>query len=478
MSSASSTQSLRSAIDSLTEALRLGELVLVVGPEALTVSIEEPDGRSRQAPFYRLVAERLLASQHSPDLPLELLDAPGPSWDLHRACAAIMAHTGLSAKLLCGSVKRTIRQLTEEVTATGTLAALAALDGVSLIVCLTPDDLLRRTIEATRPQTSVSVGSYSLHTDISRNLDIPSQRSGLLHLHHLLGRIEDCPTIAIHEEDALEYLYRLRNDAERSAKTLLEKLQQNHLLFLGCGLPDWMGRGLIRLFKTERLSVVNDDSTFEFFGADVRDATLNGFLDQFSRNSIVFPWAPLEFVQEIQAITARTPGTAAARPVPSVRPRGGEAAPSAFVSYASEDADAALQVTQALKSLGFGKVWLDREALIGGDHWPGKIEDAIATCDFFVPLLSRRADGRREGVFWGEWQQAIERSRCISGEFLLPIGIDSDPPLKAGYERIFKGATLKFRDLHLPHAPQGHLSDADREQLSRRVRAFATGVRS
>jgi len=41
MSSASSTQSLRSAIDSLTEALRRGELVLVVGPEALTVSIED-----------------------------------------------------------------------------------------------------------------------------------------------------------------------------------------------------------------------------------------------------------------------------------------------------------------------------------------------------------------------------------------------------------------------------------------------------
>ena len=150
MSSASSTQSLRSAIDSLTEALRLGELVLVVGPEALTVSIEEPDGRRREAPFYRLVAERLLASQHSPDLSLALLDAPGPSWDLHRACAAILTHTGLSAARLRRSVSATIRQLTEEVTPTGTLAALAALDGFSLVVSLTPDDLLRRAIEAAR----------------------------------------------------------------------------------------------------------------------------------------------------------------------------------------------------------------------------------------------------------------------------------------------------------------------------------------
>lgn len=476
MPSASSTQSLRSAIDSLTEALRRGELVLVVGPEALTVSIDEPDGQRRQAPFYRLVAERLLASQQSPELPPDLLDAPGASWDLHRACAAIMARTGWSTLRLSRSVNVTIRELTEEVTPTGTLAALATLDVFSLIICLTPDDLLLRTVQAARPDQAVSVVSYSPRKATGTTVDIPEASFGLLRLHHPLGRVENrTDDIAIHEEDALEYLYQFQ-EASRTAKTLMTDLRKNDLLLLGCGLPDWMGRGLMRLFNDERLMA--DRSRFEFFCADARDATLNGFLQQFSRNSIVLPWAPLEFVQEIQAIAARTPGTAAARPVPPVRPLDGEAAPSAFVSYASEDADTALRVTQGLKSLGFGKVWLDRDALIGGDHWPGKIEDAIATCDFFVPLLSRRADGRREGVFWGEWQQAIERSRCISGEFLLPIGIDTDPPLKARYERIFKGATLKFRDLHLLHAPQGHLSDTDREQLSRRVRAFATGVRS
>lgn len=476
MPSASSTQSLRSAIDSLTEALRLGKLVLVVGPEALTVSIEEPDGRSRQAPFYRLVAERLLASQHSPDLPLELLDTPGPSWDLHRACAAILTHTGLSAARLRRSVSATIRQLSEEVTPTGTLAALATLDGFSLVVSLTPDDLLRRAIEAARPDVAVSVGSYSPRNDAGPNIDVPLQRLGLLRLHHLLGRIEDSAEIAIHEEDALEYLYRFRDDAERGAKTLLTDLRGNDLLFLGCGLPDWMGRGLMRLFNSERLMA--DGRTFEFFCAGARDATLNGFLDQFSRNSIVFPWAPLEFVQEIQAITRRTPGTTASRPVPPARPRDGETAPSAFVSYASEDADAALRVTQALKSLGFGKVWLDREALIPGDHWPGRIEDAIGDCDFFVPLLSRQADRRREGVYWEEWRRAMARSLRVKDDFMLPIGIDAEPPLRAGYAEIFTGWTRPLAELHLLHAPHGHLSDADREQLGRRVRDFATGVRS
>jgi hypothetical protein len=164
--------------------------------------------------------------------------------------------------------------------------------------------------------------------------------------------------------------------------------------------------------------------------------------------------------------------------VPSVRPRDGETAPSAFVSYASEDADAALRITQALKALGFGKVWLDREALIPGDHWPGRIEDAIGNCDFFVPLLSRQADRRREGVYWEEWRRAMARSLRVKDDFMLPIGIDAEPPLRAGYAEIFTGWTRPLAELHLLHAPQGHLSDADREQLARRVRAFVTGVRS
>lgn len=461
---------LRNAIDSLAESLRLQQLILVVGPEVLTVQLAGADGGFRQAPFYRLVAERLLESQQ---LPMDLLDVPGPSWDLHRACAAILTHTGISAGRLRRSVSTTIRELAAQVAPVDALTALAGLECFDLIVCLTPDDLLLRSIQTARPDLSVSIASYSPRTGTDQDIDVPSRRHGLLRLHHLLGRVEDTTEIAIHEEDALEYLHRFRDDAERRAKTLLTEIRGSDKLFLGCGLPDWMARGLMRLFNSERL--IADDRTFEFFCAGARDASLNGFLDQFSHNSIVFPWAPLEFVHEISMLASHTQDRDSIRREMPPDTHLERRSPSAFISYASEDADAAQRITQALKTLGFGKVWFDREALIPGDHWPDKIEEAIGACDFFVPVLSRQADRRREGVYWEEWRHAMERSLRINEEFLLPIGIDADPPIKSGYERIFTGWTRPLGDLHLLHAPQGHLSDADRDQLTRRVQAFSGG---
>lgn len=469
-----STQNLRDAIDSLDESLRLQQVIPVIGPGLLTVRIELDDGSEREAPFYQLVAERLLAQYK---LPADVLETPAAvGWPLHAASARILAQPGSNAARLRRTVSSTLRTLADEVKPAGALAALAQLDCFDLIVCLTPDELLARAFEAHQPNLQIESSSYAPRVDSSQSVDIASAGSGVLRIHHPLGRAEAAVEFAIHEEDALEYLFRFRDEGERRAKTLLTELRSKDLLFLGCALPDWLGRELLRLFNEQRLGA--SDRTMEFFCARERDPALNGFVDRFSNNTIVFPWEPQEFIAEITARVAKQPGDArsarrsrgGAGAAPAAARRNG--APSAFVSYASQDAAAARRVADSLARLGFGDIWLDQKVLTTGDDWSARIDDAIDNCDFFVPLLSRQADARREGVFWEEWRKAVRRSLRINDAFVLPIGIDEQPPGKMPYERIFNGVTKVFAELHLLHAPDGRLEGDASEQLKRRVDVF------
>jgi len=43
-----------------------------------------------------------------------------------------------------------------------------------------------------------------------------------------------------------------------------------------------------------------------------------------------------------------------------------------FVSYASEDAEAASRISEALRATGI-EVWFDRSGLRGGDNWDASI---------------------------------------------------------------------------------------------------------
>ena len=89
--------------------------------------------------------------------------------------------------------------------------------------------------------------------------------------------------------------------------------------------------------------------------------------------------------------------------------------PTVFVSYASENAEAARRIADTLIKTGFSDVWLDKKRLIVGDDWSDRIDEAISKCDFFLPIISKEADDRREGVFWAEWEAALNRARSIKG---------------------------------------------------------------
>ena len=76
-----------------------------------------------------------------------------------------------------------------------------------------------------------------------------------------------------------------------------------------------------------------------------------------------------------------------------------------FLSYASEDAEAAQRVADALRSARI-EVWFDRNALRGGDEWDRKIRREIKDCALFVPIISASSEARHEGYFRLEWDLA------------------------------------------------------------------------
>jgi TIR domain len=100
-------------------------------------------------------------------------------------------------------------------------------------------------------------------------------------------------------------------------------------------------------------------------------------------------------------------------------------APSLFLSYASEDREAAKALRAALAAGGVD-VWYDESGLDGGDAWDQKIRKQIRECDFFMPVISAQTEQRAEGYFRREWRFAVERTLDMADDhpFLLPVVID------------------------------------------------------
>ncbi len=96
-----------------------------------------------------------------------------------------------------------------------------------------------------------------------------------------------------------------------------------------------------------------------------------------------------------------------------------------FLSYASQDVEVVERIAGALRNVGV-EVWFDKNELVDGDAWDGKIRQQIKECALFVPVISAATQARGEGYFRLEWKLAVDRSHLMAPDqpFLLPIVID------------------------------------------------------
>jgi TolB-like protein len=110
-----------------------------------------------------------------------------------------------------------------------------------------------------------------------------------------------------------------------------------------------------------------------------------------------------------------------------------------FLSYASQDAEAAQRICQALRAAGI-EVFLDQSELRGGDAWDQKIRREIHDCALFIPVISAHTVSRHEGYFRLEWDLADQRTHKIARNraFIVPVCVDATPESSADIPESFQ----------------------------------------
>ena len=143
------------------------------------------------------------------------------------------------------------------------------------------------------------------------------------------------------------------------------------------------------------------------------------------------------------------------------------ASPSIFLSYASQDREAARSLRDALAASGL-TVWYDENELGGGDAWDQKIRRQIRECTYFMPVISAQTEARQEGYFRREWRLAVERTLDMADDvaFLLPVVIDGTAQATARVPE-------KFLSVQWLSAPAGKANPA-LSALSERLLSGAT----
>ena len=147
-----------------------------------------------------------------------------------------------------------------------------------------------------------------------------------------------------------------------------------------------------------------------------------------------------------------------------------EPSKAVFLSYASQDAEAARRIADALRAAGI-EVWFDESELRGGDTWDRQIRRQIHECALFVAVISAHTDARPEGYFRREWRFAVDRTLDMADDqaFLLPVVIDGMPDATA---RVPDG----FRAVQWSRLPAGEAPPAFIERVSRLLSPDAHAV--
>jgi adenylate cyclase len=116
-----------------------------------------------------------------------------------------------------------------------------------------------------------------------------------------------------------------------------------------------------------------------------------------------------------------------------------ESSHAVFLSYASQDAEAAEKIAEALRAGGI-EVFLDQSELRGGDVWDQKIRREIRDCALFIPVISANTTSRHEGYFRLEWDLADQRSHMMARNrvFVVPVCLDATPEAGADVPESFQ----------------------------------------
>lgn len=438
-----------------------GQLVPIVGPELVLV-----DDGARRLPLERLIGERLAARYK---LQVDWETSPG----LDTAVRAFLALRGRDQQ---ERLYRVVNDLLAEIDAqpTDALLQLADVTRFNLYVSTTFDGLLARAIDHVRhgdePLTQQLAFAPNQATDTQeRN----AQRRGTDPVvFKLFGEASSVPQYAIHDEDTLEWLHALLSERAQLPEWLAGALKERPLLLLGCQLPDWIGRFLVRLASRERLSASKKQIFIVGRGIERYPELASFFATWCSPTRVqIVEQDAAQFVTELhRRWRLRQPAAPAGGVVAAEARTPG----SIFISYVREDADAARRVASAIGEIG-GDVWFDERRLRPGDRWEAEILGSIRRgIRLFVPLISKHTESRDEGYVFKEWGEAVERAKGIPGRrFIVPVVIDEDYD---GNPARFIKTPEAFRQFHFGIARAGRPDNELLAALKDEIRAMRRGV--
>ena len=445
--------------DDLLGHLRERVLIPFVGPDLVTM-----EHGGRRATVTRVLAEQL-AERYQ--LAFEWTDGSGLQ-DVVRALVAARGRT--DSERLYRVVNDLL--LAAHPAPPDALRQLAAILDIPLFVTTTFDSLMTQAVEdvrfgGARGARELWFAPNQSTVEQQKTVRPPGPDEAVVF--KLFGRASSTPQYAIHDEDVLEWLHALLAETAGLPEWVTYRLRESPLLFLGCRIPDWIGRFLMRLASSTRLSLASK----QFFivgSANARDSGLADFLQTYcgATRVQVVDADPAAFVAELhQRWLARNPQpeARAAASAPAAAQHG-----SIFISYVREDAAAARSMCEAITSLG-GDVWLDERRLEAGDRWEEEILSAIRReVRLFVPLISKNTESRAEGYVFREWGEALRRSEAIiRRRFIVPVvidpGYDGNP---AGYKQMQEG----LRTFQFGFAPEGQPDASLRTALTEEIRAM------
>lgn len=444
--------------------MRDGFVVPIIGARLLV----GPDGRSS---LQARVAERLLALYG-----VDVGDRPLPLFrELNEAVTRLLTADRNPPKLQ--DLYTDVHEAIAEVTAAPDfriptpIQQLAEITDFRLLVTLTPDDLLARSL---RQRCAVNEIVHSPVLPSTEESDLPadwSKRPAEANLLYLFGKSRSAPMFAIHDEDILEYAHNVIAREHYVPSKFLNELRQRNLLLIGCNFPEWLSRFFLRATSESRLSQRREWLIEEMHPSE----SLIYFLQSYSKDTeVLWQFPPNDFVAELHRRWQ-----AERRPDPIGQPAVDAVPPGAmfFLSYSrGTDQPRAEALYQALTRLGVSEseIWFDRSTIEPAEDFRRRILDGIRSCRYFVPLLSTAAMRRDEAFVFDEWRDANTRNQAMNRDFILPTIVDDDYHPEQYTARPVRDG--EWERLDFCHAPEGVPDARMHRRLTQLVRDARRGT--
>lgn len=294
------------------------------------------------------------------------------------------------------------------------LQKLLSIDKFKIILTTSFDNIAYTILKKIYGEKTVSELTYERGTN---KQDI-SQETDKKIIYHLFGKAcYERKGFVLTEDDLLEYIHYWMDQNYRP-KLLSNILSDKYILVIGCSYPDWLFRFFFHSLKFT--SIQNSEKKDNGLLADHDlDPELISFLRRMQTN---IHDDAINFINELcERWEKRKTNNPANTDFEKIEDSFGE---EAFLSYASEDYDIAVEIAKTFENLGL-KVWFDKINLESGDKYEKKIRDKINKSKTFIPILSPNTENKDGGRFFRkEWKWAKDAEEAHFGtedNFIRPI---------------------------------------------------------